>query len=127
MRCDLQECFRTGRSVRVACATQVPRDIHVVAEPVWAGRLRGHPMRVRGLLLLVAAVVFVPGFLAAMVAVGKVRESEREASLRGLRETVRASALLVDREVQRSLGAMTALAQSEHLLTGNLKGFYDQA
>jgi signal transduction histidine kinase/CheY-like chemotaxis protein len=84
-------------------------------------------MRVKGLLLLVAAVVFVPGFLAAVVAVEKVRDGEREASLRGLRETVRASALLVDREVQRSVGAMTALAQSEHLLTGNLKGFHEQA
>jgi len=84
-------------------------------------------MRIRGLLLLVAAVVFVPGFLAAVMAVDKVREGEREAALRGLRETVRASALLVDREIQRSIGAMTALAQSDHLRTGNFKGFYEQA
>ncbi|MEO8153240.1 MAG: ATP-binding protein [Rhizobacter sp.] len=84
-------------------------------------------MRIRLQLLLVAAVVFVPGFLAAVVAVDKVQDGEREAALRGLRETVRASALLVDREVQRSLGAMTALGQSDHLRTGNFKAFYNEA
>ncbi len=84
-------------------------------------------MRIRTLLLIVAAVVFVPGFLAAIVAVEQVRDGEREAALRGLRETVRASALLVDREVQRSIGAMTGMAQSDHLRTGNFKAFYEQA
>lgn len=84
-------------------------------------------MRIRALLLIVAAIVFIPGFLAAIVAVEQVRDGEREAALRGLRETVRASALLVDREVQRSIGAMTGLAQSDHLRTGNLKAFYEQA
>jgi signal transduction histidine kinase/CheY-like chemotaxis protein len=84
-------------------------------------------MRIRSQLLLVAAVVFVPGFIAAVVAVEKVREGERQAALRGLRETVRATALLVDGQVQRSLGSLTVLAQSEHLKTGNFAGFYEEA
>ena len=84
-------------------------------------------MRIRSHLLLLTAVVLVPGFLAAAIAVKQVRDSEREAALRGLRETVRATALLVDGEVQRSLGALTALANSPHLQTGNLEAFYLQA
>ncbi|MBC7954732.1 MAG: response regulator [Cytophagales bacterium] len=84
-------------------------------------------MRIRAQLLLIAAVVFVPGFLAAVVAVDQVRDGERQAALRGLRETVRASALLVDREIQRSIGALTALGQSDHLRTGNFQGFYKEA
>ena len=84
-------------------------------------------MRIQSHLLLLTAVVLVPGFLAAAIAVKQVRDSEREAALRGLRETVRATALLVDGEVQRSLGALTALASSPHLQTGNLEAFYRQA
>ena len=59
-------------------------------------------MRLRAYLMLVAAAGLIPGFLAAVVAVEEVRESERQAALRGLRETVRATALLVDREIQGS-------------------------
>jgi signal transduction histidine kinase len=84
-------------------------------------------MRIRSLLLLVTTVIFVPGFLAAVMAVQKVREGERTAALNGLRETVRASALLVDVEIQRSIGALTALAQSDSLREGDLQAFYEQA
>ena len=84
-------------------------------------------MRIRSHLLLLTAVVLVPGFLAASVAVTKVRESEREAALSGLRETVRATALIVDAEVQGSLGALTALAQSRSLQTGDFAALYEQA
>lgn len=84
-------------------------------------------MRIRSLLLLATTIVLVPGFLAAVMAVQKVREGERQAALNALRETVRASALLVDGEIQRSIGALTALGQSEHLRTGDLQGFYKQA
>ena len=84
-------------------------------------------MRLRAYLMLVAAAGMIPGLLAAVVAVDKVREGERQAALRGLRETVRATALAVDREIQGSLGTLAALGNSEHLKTGNLRAFYDQA
>ncbi len=71
-------------------------------------------MRIRSHFLLLATAVLVPGFLAAAVAVEKVREGERAAALRGLRETVRATALLVDGEIQRSLGAIIR-RQTRHL------------
>ncbi len=68
-----------------------------------------------------------PGLLAAALAVAKVREGERQAALRGLRETVRATSLLVDGEVQRSVGTLRALGQSHHLQTGDFAALYAQA
>ena len=84
-------------------------------------------MRIRSHLFLIAAVALIPGFLAAAIAIEKVREGERLAALKGLNETVRATSLMVDGELQRALGALTALGASEHLHTGNLKAFYEQA
>ena len=84
-------------------------------------------MRIQTLLLQMAAAVVLPGFLAALIAVSKVRESEREVALKGLFETARATALLVDGEAKQSLGALTALAASVHLQTGDFMAFYDQA
>ena len=84
-------------------------------------------VRIRSCLLLLTAVVLVPGLLAAAVAVAKVREGERQAALRGLRETVRATSLLVDGEVQRSLGTLLALGQSNYLQTGDFAALYGQA
>ena len=84
-------------------------------------------VRIRSLLLLSASVVLVPGLLAAVIAVVQVRQSEREAQLRGLRETVRATSLLVDGQILQSLGALTALANSQNLQTGNLAAFYEEA
>ena len=84
-------------------------------------------MRIRSHLLLLATVALVPGFFAAAIAIDKVRQGERNAALRGLHETVRATTLLVDGEIQRSLGALNALANSPHLQNGNFEAFYEQA
>ena len=71
--------------------------------------------------------MLLPGFLAAVFAVQKVRDGAREAALGTLRETVRATALLVDGQVQRSLGGLTALGNSPHLQTGDFAAFYEEA
>ena len=84
-------------------------------------------MRIRTHLTLMAAAVLLPVVLASAIALGKIRDGEREAALRGLRESVRATALMVDRDAQGSLSALTALGNSEHLQTGNFQAFYDQA
>jgi signal transduction histidine kinase len=84
-------------------------------------------MRIRSHLLLLAAVVLTPGFLAAALAIGKVREGERQAALRGLHETVRATAQLVDGQVGQSLGALTALAGSPSLHADDLEAFRAEA
>jgi signal transduction histidine kinase len=84
-------------------------------------------VRIRSQLLLMSAVVFVPSFLAAGFAVQKVRDAQRDAALRGLRETVRATSLMVDGQIQRSLGALTALSRSPRLAARDFKGLYGEA
>ena len=84
-------------------------------------------MRVRSHLLMVASVVLLPGFIAAAIAIDGVRRGEREAALMALRETVRATELLVDGQVQRALGALTVLANSPSLQAGDFEAFYREA
>jgi signal transduction histidine kinase/ActR/RegA family two-component response regulator len=90
-------------------------------------RAKNPSVRIRSILLLLTIVVLAPVFIAAAVAVTKVREAQREAALRGLRETVRATSLLVDGQVQRSIGALTSLAQSRNLENADFPALYPQA
>ena len=84
-------------------------------------------MRIRTQLFLMAAAVLIPVVLASGIAIEKIRDGEREAAMRGLTETVRATALIVDREVQGSLSALKALGNSENLDMRDFKAFYRQA
>lgn len=84
-------------------------------------------MRIRTLLVLMAAAVLLPVVLASVIALEKIRDGERRAALRGLQETVRATALVVDREAQGSLSALKALGNSAHLRSENFQAFYEQA
>jgi signal transduction histidine kinase/BarA-like signal transduction histidine kinase len=84
-------------------------------------------MRIRTQLVIMAACLVIPGLFAAMYAVEQVREGERQAALRGLQETVRATSFLVDREVQGSISAMASLATSPHFQSGNMEALYRQA
>ena len=68
-----------------------------------------------------------PAFVAGAVAVDSVRERERQAGLRALRETVRSTALLVDSQIERSLGELNALGQSPLLQSGDFKAIYEEA
>ena len=84
-------------------------------------------MRIRTLLVLMAVAILLPVVLAAGIALDQIREGERKAALRGLRETARATSLIVDREMQGSLSALKALGQSPSLKRGDLKAFYAEA
>lgn len=84
-------------------------------------------MRIRSQLFLLASCVLVPGVIGAGVAIIKVMDEARVASLRGLQESVRATALLVDGQLQRSIGALTALGNSTALRSGDLAAFYEEA
>ena len=84
-------------------------------------------MRIRTQLLLLAVMILLPALIAGWVALEKIRDSERETALRGLRETVRATVLIVDREAQASLSAMRALGNSAYLHAGDYESFYAQA
>lgn len=84
-------------------------------------------MRIRTLFVLMAAAVLLPVVLASVIALEKIRQGERTAALRGLQETVRATALIVDRDMQGSLSALKALGNSPHLQAENFQAFYEQA
>ena len=84
-------------------------------------------VRIRNHLLLLAACVLVPGLIGATIAIQTVRDDARETALRGLRETVRATALLVDGQLQRSIGALSALGHSSALARGDFEAFYAEA
>lgn len=84
-------------------------------------------MRIRTQLVLMTVAVLAPVLLATGFAIEKIRDDAREATLRGLRETVRATALTVDRDVQGSLSALKVLGNSENLSTRDFEKFYLQA
>ncbi|WP_372826659.1 ATP-binding protein [Polaromonas sp.] len=71
--------------------------------------------------------VLAPVLLATSFAIEKIRDDARESALRGLRETVRATALTVDRDVHGSLSALKVLGNSETLNDRDFEKFYKQA
>jgi signal transduction histidine kinase len=112
---------RTQRNKRPTGSPQRDRTAHCNPCNLFAR------MRIRTHLILLAAAMLLPILVVAGWTLDHIRTSEREAALRGLRETVRATALVVDRELQGSLSTLKALGQSEHLATGNFEAFYAQA
>ena len=84
-------------------------------------------MRIRTHLLLLVAAVLVPVIVASGLALDTIREGERQAVLRGLKETVRATSLIVDRELKGSIAAATALGNSKNLRDGDLRAFHAEA
>ena len=84
-------------------------------------------MRIRSQLVLMTVAVLAPVLLATSFAIEKIRDDAREAVVRGLQETVRATALTIDRDVQGSLSALKALGNSENLDVRDFGKFYQQA
>ncbi|MES2978395.1 MAG: ATP-binding protein [Pseudomonadota bacterium] len=84
-------------------------------------------LKIRSHLVLMALAILLPVMVFSAVALDLLRQGEREAALRGLHETVRATALLVDGELGSSVSALELLAASPYLESGDLGGFYEQA
>lgn len=84
-------------------------------------------LKIRTHLVLMAAAILLPVVVFSAVALQLLRDGEREAALHGLRETARATALIVDREMASSVAALEQLAKSPYLENGDLQGFYRQA
>ena len=84
-------------------------------------------MRIRSHIVLMATAIALPLSVAGAIALQQILDGEREAAQRGLRETVRATALIIDREVQSSLTGLNILGYSVNLETGDLQAFYRQA
>ncbi|AEI66586.1 ATP-binding protein [Corallococcus macrosporus] len=82
------------------------------------------PRSLRFYLGLLALGLLVPLVLFAAGAVNRFAASQREARAQGMRETARALALVLDRELGQSVRALEVLAHSAPLAQGDLRTFH---
>ena len=84
-------------------------------------------VRVRAHLALLAIVILLPVVVLSAAGLYILLHAEREAAHANVRETARAVALAVDRELTAAEAALRVLATSRYLADGDLQGFYGQA
>ena len=84
-------------------------------------------MRTRTRFLLLVLAILVPSFIALALAVAYVYRDAQEAQNRGMAETARAMALLVDNELEKKGEVLRALAASPALAEGRIPTFYKHA
>lgn len=83
-------------------------------------------MKVRSHLVLTVAAAMLPLIVFSAIGLRMLLDAEREAALNRVRETVRATALLVDRELTNAQAALNVLGTSYLLKTGNFEAFHAQ-
>jgi signal transduction histidine kinase len=88
---------------------------------------RPRPRTVRSDLTVLVFASVIPVLIFAIIMVLLVEEQHRASLERSLRDTARALSVSVDLELTSSLSTLNALATSEHLDTGDLRAFYQQA
>ena len=74
-----------------------------------------------------ALAILIPIIVASGIALETIWRDGRQATLRGLNEAARVTAQMVDREIQSSISALTALASSPNLEVQDFQAFYHQA
>jgi PAS domain S-box-containing protein len=84
-------------------------------------------MKLRSHLVVLVLVVLVPILTFSGVTAVLFARHHRQSIEQGLRETARALALAVDRELASSISTLQALATSQYLDTGDLEAFYREA
>lgn len=84
-------------------------------------------MKIRTYLLLMAVAILGPVIFFAAIALSLLLDSGRASALRGMHETARATALMVDRELQSAEAALQVLATSPYLSSGDMRRFHAQA
>lgn len=84
-------------------------------------------MKIRAYLALMVAAILIPVILFSTISLNMLLKAEREAALKGVRETARMSLVSIDRELTNTQSAVRMLAISPHLARGDLAGFYEQA
>ena len=84
-------------------------------------------MQLRSHLIILVSAALLPVLIFAGVMLVQFSSQQRSAVEEGLVHTARALSLAVDREIEATIRVLQALATSEHLETGDLKQFYDQA
>ncbi|MDB5770517.1 MAG: hypothetical protein JWM42_891 [Burkholderia sp.] len=83
-------------------------------------------MKVRIYLALMVMAILVPVIVFPAAALNMLLRAEREAALRGARETARATAVAVDRELDNARTALRLLGTSRYLAQEDWEGFYGQ-
>jgi signal transduction histidine kinase/CheY-like chemotaxis protein len=84
-------------------------------------------MTLRSHLLALVLVTLVPVLLFSAVLVVVIAQHERRAVERGSLETARALSASVDQQINGATAALSALALSSRLASGDLRGFYEEA
>lgn len=85
--------------------------------------MKARPLRFH--LALLALGLLIPVVLFAASAVDRFATAQRSVREQGMRETARALALAVDRELGQSIRALEVLTHSEPLARGDLRTFYE--
>lgn len=84
-------------------------------------------MKLSTRLALLAAVALIPMVIFSGIALEKLLDAHRGEALHGMRETARATSLIIDRELKSAQLALRVLATSPYLAEGNWEKFYEQA
>jgi signal transduction histidine kinase/CheY-like chemotaxis protein len=84
-------------------------------------------MKIRAYLTLMVAAILIPVIVFSTISLNMLLKSEREAALKGVRETARISLVSIDRELSNAQSAVRMLATSPYLASGDLAGFHQQA
>jgi signal transduction histidine kinase len=84
-------------------------------------------MKIRAYLALMVAAILIPVILFSAISLDMLLKAERDAALKGVRETARISLVSIDRELTNTQAALRMLANSPYLASGDLAGFYQQA
>jgi signal transduction histidine kinase/ActR/RegA family two-component response regulator len=84
-------------------------------------------LRIRSRLLLLVAAVLVPALVGAGIGVGYLYVEEQQFTYASMRETARALAIALDREMRRREAVLATLAESPALAGGDLAYFHRYA
>jgi signal transduction histidine kinase len=84
-------------------------------------------MRIRSRLMLLVAAVLVPALIGAGIALAYIYKEEQQFNYQSMRETARALALALDRDMGRREAMLHTLAASPSLRLGQLERFYGYA
>jgi signal transduction histidine kinase len=90
-------------------------------------QVKYRPMKARTYLILMAAAILVPVALVASAGLSKLLHSERESRIRGVQETGRATALMIDREIAVAEASLRGIVNSEALQRGDFAQLHREA
>jgi two-component system, cell cycle sensor histidine kinase and response regulator CckA len=93
----------------------------------WVGlrSIFNRPLKLSSHLIALVLAALLPLLIFTFAMFRQKAQLQHETVERGMRDTARALSLALDREIGALQAILETLAESPHLDTGNLKGFYD--